>query len=103
MAKKLQIGKRSIPPEDYSTLVTGLSSLLDQARRASARTVNGILTATYWEGRTTQFERKQRPTTDSTDSTDEIEMQMPLVSVPSVLSVVRLLQAMSCARAEVPR
>ena len=34
---------------DYGGLLTGISDLLDQARRMSARTVNRILTATYWE------------------------------------------------------
>jgi predicted nuclease of restriction endonuclease-like (RecB) superfamily len=33
----------------YGDLLTGISDLLDQARRMSARTVNNILTATYWE------------------------------------------------------
>jgi predicted nuclease of restriction endonuclease-like (RecB) superfamily len=34
---------------DYSSLVGGVSELLDVARRASARTVNAFMTATYWE------------------------------------------------------
>lgn len=34
---------------EYGSLLTGISDLLDQARRMSARTVNRILTATYWE------------------------------------------------------
>ena len=34
---------------DYGGLLTGISDLLDQARRMSARTVNRVLTATYWE------------------------------------------------------
>lgn len=33
----------------YGGLVTGISDLLNQARRAAARTVNSILAATYWE------------------------------------------------------
>ena len=37
------------PEPDYGGLLTGISELLDQARRMSARTVNNILTATYWE------------------------------------------------------
>jgi hypothetical protein len=37
------------PEPEYHHLVSGISQLLDQARRAAARTVNGILTATYWE------------------------------------------------------
>src|SRR5207244_11160475 len=34
---------------EYGGLVTCISDLLDQARHAAARTVNSILTATYWE------------------------------------------------------
>jgi len=34
---------------DYSGLVGGVSALLEAARRASARTVNAFMTATYWE------------------------------------------------------
>jgi len=34
---------------DYSGLVSGVSELLDAARRASVRTVNAFMTATYWE------------------------------------------------------
>ena len=37
------------PEPDYGGLLTGISDLLDQARRMTARTVNNILTATYWE------------------------------------------------------
>lgn len=33
----------------YSRLVSGISGLLDQARRATVRTLNSFLTATYWE------------------------------------------------------
>ena len=33
----------------YGSLLAGISDLLDQARRMSARTVNNILTFTYWE------------------------------------------------------
>ena len=34
---------------DYSGLVGGVSELLETARRASVRTVNAFMTATYWE------------------------------------------------------
>lgn len=34
---------------DYSGLVSGVTELLDAARRASVRTVNAFMTATYWE------------------------------------------------------
>ena len=37
------------PEPDYRGLLTGISDLLEQARRMSARSVNSILTATYWE------------------------------------------------------
>ena len=35
--------------EDYDGLLSGASSLIKEARRVSARTVNAIMTATYWE------------------------------------------------------
>lgn len=34
---------------DYSGLLGGVSELLEAARRACARTVNALMTATYWE------------------------------------------------------
>ena len=34
---------------DYSGLLGGISDLLEVARRASARAVNALMTATYWE------------------------------------------------------
>lgn len=36
-------------PQCYDGLLTGISALLDAARRAAARSVNSILTTTYWE------------------------------------------------------
>jgi hypothetical protein len=36
-------------PAEYGGLVTGISDLLEQARRTTARTSNSILAATYWE------------------------------------------------------
>ena len=46
-----QGAKETLPPAiaDYSSLVSGVSELLEAARRASARTVNALMTATYWE------------------------------------------------------
>ena len=35
--------------DDYGSLLGGVSALLEEARRTSARAVNVILTATYWE------------------------------------------------------
>jgi len=42
---------KSVAPAagDYSGLVSGVSELLEAARRASVRTVNAFMTATYWE------------------------------------------------------
>lgn len=37
------------PAADYSVLVGGVGELLEAARRASVRTVNAFMTATYWE------------------------------------------------------
>jgi hypothetical protein len=34
---------------DYDEVLSGLVELLDQARRAVARSINAIMTATYWE------------------------------------------------------
>ena len=47
-------------PQTYFSLVSSISHLLESARRASARSVNVILTATYWEvgRRIIKFEQK---------------------------------------------
>ncbi len=42
--KTNQVAERS-----YTGLLTGVVDLLQQARRTSARSVNAIITATYWE------------------------------------------------------
>src|ERR1017187_3315279 len=34
---------------DYDSVLSGVVELLDVARRASARVVNTLMTATYWE------------------------------------------------------
>ena len=43
--------KKSVSPAsgDYTGLVGNISELLESARRTSARAVNAIMTATYWE------------------------------------------------------
>jgi predicted nuclease of restriction endonuclease-like (RecB) superfamily len=50
---KKSISKRKttapVPIRDYSNLLGGVSDLLESARRASARAVNALMTATYWE------------------------------------------------------
>lgn len=38
-----------VSSSDYGRLVSGISHLLEQARRTAARSINSILTATYWE------------------------------------------------------
>ncbi len=45
MSKKTKIGLK----ENYNLLIGDISFLLESARRTSARAVNSILTATYWE------------------------------------------------------
>jgi predicted nuclease of restriction endonuclease-like (RecB) superfamily len=49
--KKKQNAGKAIQPtrSDYDTVLAGVMELLDTARRASARVVNSIMTATYWE------------------------------------------------------
>jgi predicted nuclease of restriction endonuclease-like (RecB) superfamily len=55
-------GRLPAPDPGYGALVAGISGLLGQARRAAARAVNGILTATYWEvgRRLVEFEQGGR-------------------------------------------
>ena len=55
-AKKSNITKKSSTAivalnatGDYDSVLFGVVQLLQEARRASARTVNAIMTATYWE------------------------------------------------------
>ena len=56
----------AIATPDYSGLIGGVGELLETARRASARTVNAFMTATYWEigRRIVEFEQggKERAT-----------------------------------------
>lgn len=45
-------GLRKTPPSQatgYDVMLSGVVDLLEQARRSSARAVNAIMTATYWE------------------------------------------------------
>ena len=51
MAKKRTPAELVPAPTDdaYSTVLTGLTELLESARLASARAVNSIMAATYWE------------------------------------------------------
>jgi predicted nuclease of restriction endonuclease-like (RecB) superfamily len=51
MKKATSKGKTpaTVSVRDYSSLLGGVSELLESARRASARAVNALMTATYWE------------------------------------------------------
>jgi len=57
--KKINAGSL-IPTGGYAGLVGGVSDLLEAARRASVRTVNAFMTATYWEvgRRIVEFEQR---------------------------------------------
>ena len=46
--KKTSVSKQSPIPE-YSSVLSDIAELLETARRSSARSVNAIMTATYWE------------------------------------------------------
>src|SRR5471032_1743154 len=47
---KLKTGKTvQHKAADYNSVLSGVVELLDVARRASARVVNTLMTATYWE------------------------------------------------------
>ena len=49
MVEKKVKSKEFLKLSDYTGLLSSVSELLEQARRTSARAVNVILTATYWE------------------------------------------------------
>jgi hypothetical protein len=49
---KKTLSKKTIskqPPEEYGGLFGGIAELLEAARHTAARTVNAVMTATYWE------------------------------------------------------
>lgn len=48
-SKKSSTGSIVTVSADYDRLVSGITDLLQEARRGAARSVNAILTATYWE------------------------------------------------------
>jgi predicted nuclease of restriction endonuclease-like (RecB) superfamily len=47
--KKTRLKPVSPPTPGYDAMLSGVAGLLEEARRASARAVNAIMTATYWE------------------------------------------------------
>lgn len=60
---KRTAAKTQTPPTtvaEYSNLVGGIAELLETARRTSARAVNALMTATYWEigRRIVEFEQR---------------------------------------------
>jgi predicted nuclease of restriction endonuclease-like (RecB) superfamily len=48
-SKKALAKRGSAPPAGYDSVLTEVVRLLEDSRRASARAVNAIMTATYWE------------------------------------------------------
>jgi len=60
---KKTLSKKTIskpPSEEYGGLIGGIAELLEAARRTAARTVNALMTATYWEigRRIVEFEQQ---------------------------------------------
>ena len=48
--EKPRVSNAVVPvSSDYGRLMAGISDLLEQARRTAARSINSILTTTYWE------------------------------------------------------
>lgn len=47
--KKTSLVKKSSAPSGYTSVLADVAHLLEAARRASVRTTNAIMTATYWE------------------------------------------------------
>ncbi|MCY2967873.1 MAG: PDDEXK nuclease domain-containing protein [Planctomycetota bacterium] len=60
MARKTLPANSEFSAGDYNRLLGELVSLLEAARRTSARAVNGVITATYWEigRRIVEFEQR---------------------------------------------
>lgn len=54
------------PKSEYTDVLTGIVDLLESARRAAARSVNAVMTATYWEigRRIVEFEQGGRRRAD---------------------------------------
>ena len=48
-SKKVLAERRSDAPAGYDSVLTEVVRLLEDSRRTSARAVNSIMTATYWE------------------------------------------------------
>jgi hypothetical protein len=60
MKKPHQKAILQTPSAEYGGLIGGIAELLEVARRTAARTVNALMTATYWEigRRIVEFEQQ---------------------------------------------
>ena len=60
MKKPQQKAISQMPSAEYGGLIGGIAELLEASRRTAARTVNALMTATYWEigRRIVEFEQK---------------------------------------------
>ncbi len=58
--------KKNKSKKSYSSLFSNISTLLNEARTAAVKSVNNILTATYWEigRRIVEFEQKGNPSAE---------------------------------------
>jgi hypothetical protein len=58
--KKISLVKKSSTLSGYNSILTDVGHLLESARRASVRTTNAVMTATYWEigRRIVEYEQK---------------------------------------------
>lgn len=48
-SKRKSLAKKESSLASYEVILSEIVDLLESARRASVRTVNAIMTATYWE------------------------------------------------------
>ena len=64
MKKPHQKAISQTPFAEYGGLIGGIAELLEAARRTAARTINALMTATYWEigRRIVEFEQGRRET-----------------------------------------
>lgn len=58
--KKLPVSALTTVPGNYEAIRAGIVDLLKDARASSARSVNAIMTATYWEIGRRIVEQEQR-------------------------------------------
>ena len=58
--KKRSVSTMTKGPENYAAIRAGIVDLLKAARAASARSVNAVMTATYWEIGRRIVEQEQR-------------------------------------------